>query len=198
LYKAATIRRRYLKPPPLAKPTVPRVFDSDDQLNNDIILSTVIDDDESRPLTNLQQLHAWLVEQLKSSGRPMSLGEVQIQFKAIVGSNDGESTKDTTRESAHRDRLRARLEKRYPNQFMFITPNKREGTFVALNNIEHYVRHAIKIAKEEKEKAAAVIYQSVFRDNKELFDLYFRSWSRRLSLFLQRPFPVRVTPVKQL
>jgi hypothetical protein len=62
----------------------------------------------------------------------------------------------TGRESICRERLRNRLEKHYPDQFVFLTPTRREGCFVALNNLEHHIRLAIKHTQREKEKSAEV------------------------------------------
>ncbi len=65
------------------------------------------------------------------------------------------------RESLCRIKLRTRLEKLYPNQFVFIIPNRRDGTFVALNDIEHYLRSSIKTAQKEKEKSVEVFYSFI-------------------------------------
>ncbi|CAF4137697.1 unnamed protein product [Rotaria socialis] len=136
---AAKIRRRYLKPPPLAKPTNPLIPDHT-YINNITVKKTPV---------NLEKLADWLMEELKSSPNPMSMGEVLQKYKELL---EGE-TGTTTRENVHRERLRHQLEKYYSSKFIFVTPNKREGTFVALHDIDHYVRYAIKNAKQEKEKA---------------------------------------------
>jgi hypothetical protein len=78
------------------------------------------------------------------------MGDVLLKYREL---SEEEDTHKTTRESICRERLRRRLEKFYSNKFVFVTPNRREGTFIALNNIDHYVRLAIKNAKQEKEKA---------------------------------------------
>ncbi|CAF1602233.1 unnamed protein product [Rotaria magnacalcarata] len=136
---AAKIRRRYLKPPPLAKPTNPLIPDHT-YINNITV---------KKPPVNLEKLVDWLMEELKSSPNPMSMGEVLQKYKELIE----EGTSTTTRENVHRERLRHQLEKYYSSKFIFVTPNKREGTFVALHDIDHYVRYAIKNAKQEKEKA---------------------------------------------
>ena len=76
-----------------------------------------------------------------------------------------EKYKEFTEENTHtpvgksfgRVQLRNRLEKYYPNEFLFIVPNKHDGTFIALNNIDHYVRFAIKRAQQDRIKATEVI-----------------------------------------
>ena len=57
----------------------------------------------------------------------------------------------TKSERRCRIRLRNRLEKFYPNKFLFVVPNKHDGTFIALNDIDHYIRFAIKKAQQDKE-----------------------------------------------
>lgn len=92
----------------------------------------------------------------------MSMGEVLTKYKELAQEHktDNNNSNTTTRDNVHRDRLKHQLEKHYANQFVFVTPNKREGTFVALNDINYYIRFAIKNAKQEKEKATEVCFLS--------------------------------------
>ena len=96
---------------------------------------------------DLEQLYSWLIDKLRKSSAPLSMGEVLTKNRSLTG----EQKNPKARESICRDRLRRRLEKFYANQFIFITPSRREGTFVALNDTEHYVRQAIRTTREDKE-----------------------------------------------
>ena len=83
----------------------------------------------------------------------MSMGDVVKKYRELTE----DEKHSTIRETTYRERIRNQLEKFYSNQFIFVTPNKREGTFIALNDIYHYIRRIIKYAKQEKEKATEVI-----------------------------------------
>jgi hypothetical protein len=87
--------------------------------------------------------------------------EVLTKYRELTEEEE-EDINTTKRESICRVRLRNRLEKCYPNEFVFVVPNKRDGTFIALNNIDHYIRIAIKNAQQEKEKATEVNFQINF------------------------------------
>ena len=113
---------------------------------------TYVQSTRSNVPEDLQQLHEWLLEQLKSRGYPLSMGEVVGKYRQFV--EDERNVKG--RESICRERVRNRLEKYYPDQFVFLTPTRREGGFVALNDLEHHIRLAIKHAKQEKEKSDEV------------------------------------------
>jgi hypothetical protein len=143
---AAKIRRRYLKPPPLSKPTNPLLYDQIYLKNND----------PPKPPIDIEELYDWLIEELHSSEIPISMGEVLKKHSEFMGGDKN----PTSRESFKRERLKNRLEKFYPNQFIFVIPMRREGTFIALNDINHYIRLAIKNAKQEKEKALEVNLKS--------------------------------------
>ena len=106
--------------------------------------------------SNIEKLHQWLTEELKLLGTPISMGDVLTKYREILNEENVINNISTTRDSICRERLRHNLEKFYASQFVFVTPNKREGTYVALNDIGHYVRLSIKNAKREKEKAAEV------------------------------------------
>ncbi|CAF3523635.1 unnamed protein product [Rotaria sordida] len=183
---AAKIRRRYLKPPPLAKPTNPLI--SDHTYINNIYLQKIPAD--------LEKLYHWLIEELKSSGNPISMGDVLIKYKELIQ----EINTNTTRENIYRERLRNHLEKFYTNQFIFITPNKREGTFIALNDINHYIRFAIKNAKQEKEKAteasilSSIIVPSVPVDHKRQTCEAIMNGIRKIRLYIRDPKQLNSSP----
>lgn len=80
------------------------------------------------------------------------MSEVLTKYRELAE----EDIDTTTREDICRVRLKNRLEKFYPNQFVFVVPNKRDGTFIALNDVDYYVRIAIKNAQREKEKTTEV------------------------------------------
>ncbi len=84
---------------------------------------------------------------MQSSEYPISISEVVTKYQELTK----EEINPTKPERLCRIRLRNRLEKLYPNEFLFVVPNKRDGTFIALNNIDHYVRFAIKKAQQDKE-----------------------------------------------
>jgi len=83
------------------------------------------------------------------------MNEVLTKYRELT-KEDINTTTTTTRENLCRSRLRNHLEKFYPNQFVFVVPNKHDGTYIALNNIDHYVRFAIKNVQQEKEKVTEV------------------------------------------
>ena len=68
-----------------------------------------------------------------------------------------ENTLTPVGKSLGRVQLRNRLEKCYPNEFLFIVPNKHDGTFIALNDIDYYLRFAIKRAQQDRIKATEVL-----------------------------------------
>ncbi|CAF2482622.1 unnamed protein product [Rotaria sp. Silwood2] len=183
---AAKIRRRYLKPPPLAKPTNPLI--SDHTYINNIYLQKIPAD--------LEKLYKWLIEELKSSGNPISMGEVLIKYKELIE----ETNTSTTRETAYRERLKNQLEKFYSNQFIFVTPNKREGTFIALNDIDHYIRLAIKNAKQEKEKAteasilSSIIVPTAPIDHKRQTCEAVMNGVRKIRLYIRDPKQLNTLP----
>lgn len=86
------------------------------------------------------------------------MNDVLIQYRQITN----ETIVSTQRQSFCRARLRHRLEKFYPNEFIFVLPNKHDGTYIALNNIDHYVRMGIKNVQQEKDKATKVNFQINF------------------------------------
>lgn len=102
----------------------------------------------------LDKLHQWLIEQLKSSEYPLPISEVLTKYHEFIVEEGLESDKSAT---LCRVRLRNRLEKFYPNEFAFVVPNKRDGTYIALNDLNHYVCSAIKKAHDDKDKATKVI-----------------------------------------
>lgn len=105
---------------------------------------------------HLDKLYHWLIEQLKSSEHPMPINEVLTKYHEFVA--DDEQTNDSRKNlTLCRVRLRNRLENFYPNEFIFVVPNKRDGTYIALNDINHYLRSAIKKTQEDKEKFTKVI-----------------------------------------
>ncbi|CAF0720653.1 unnamed protein product [Rotaria sp. Silwood1] len=184
---AAKIRRRYLKPPPLAKPTNPLISDHT-YINNNIYLQKIPAD--------LEKLYQWLIEDLRSSGNPISMGEVLIKYKELIE----ETNTNTTRENIYRERLRHQLEKFYSNQFIFVTPNKREGTFIALNDIDHYVRLAIKNAKQEKDKAteasilSSIIVPPAPIDHKRQTCEAIMNGIRKIRLYIRDPKQLNTLP----
>jgi hypothetical protein len=139
---------------------------------------------------DLKNLYDWLIEELKSLGNPISMGDVLKKYREL---SEEEKTK-TTRESICRERLRHRLEKFYSNKFVFVTPNRREGTFIAMNDMDHYIRLAIKNAKQEKEKATEVMNI----DSKMIIYFNFRLRFYLLLSFHQHRLIINVKLVKKL
>lgn len=80
------------------------------------------------------------------------MNEVLTKYRTLTD----ETIDLTKRQTFCRIQLRNRLEKLYPNKFVFVVPNRRDGTYIALNDIDTYVRMAIKKVQQEKEKAIEV------------------------------------------
>jgi hypothetical protein len=87
-----------------------------------------------------------------------------------------------------RIRIRNRLEKFYPNEFIFVVPSKRDGTYIALNDIDHYIRFAIKKAQQDKE-VISFLLNSIFYSN-------FRHQFYHLLSFLRHLKIINVKHVK--
>ncbi|CAF4865364.1 unnamed protein product [Rotaria sp. Silwood1] len=92
----------------------------------------------------IDELRAWLNSVLRD-GRLIPLTDVQSFYSQIIKNykHHHQQTDSTVR----CDILRKQLEVKYPNQYHFETVNKRDGTYIALNDISHYSRAAIHMSK---------------------------------------------------
>ena len=76
-------------------------------------------------------------------GRLISLIDVQQRYQQILKScNSKEYNNDN--DDIRCDVLRKQIETKFPNQYHFETLSKRNGTYIALNDISHYSRAAIR------------------------------------------------------
>ncbi|CAF4553069.1 unnamed protein product, partial [Rotaria sp. Silwood2] len=92
----------------------------------------------------IDELHAWLKSTLRD-GRLIPLTDAQHFYNQIVKSySHHENDIDY---SIRCDNLRKQLESKFPDHYHFETVTKRDGTYIALNNISHYSREAICFTK---------------------------------------------------
>lgn len=98
------------------------------------------------------------MEQLKSSECPIPISEALTKYHEYIAEKEHEEETIDSQKNANlgRVQLRNRLEKFYPNEFVFVVPNKRDGTHIALNDINHYICSIIKKAQQDKESATKV------------------------------------------
>lgn len=87
----------------------------------------------------LHELNAWLKSILRD-GRLIPLVDVQNRYSTLVSNFD---QSECSRTNTRSDALRKQLESTFPNQYHFETVNKRNGTYIALNDIGFYSRSAI-------------------------------------------------------
>jgi hypothetical protein len=92
----------------------------------------------------LEELHAWLMSNF-NDGCLVPLIDAQNHWNTITKTWSAKHGKTET--NIRCDVLRRRLESKYPGRFHFETVNKREGTFIALNDISHYSRSAMSATK---------------------------------------------------
>ncbi|CAF5010295.1 unnamed protein product, partial [Rotaria sp. Silwood1] len=92
----------------------------------------------------INELHAWLKSTLRD-GRLIPLIDAQHFYNQIIKSyNHHEHQLDS---NIRCDSIRKQLESKFPNHYHFETVSKRDGTYIALNDISHYSRAAICLSK---------------------------------------------------
>ncbi|CAF4252684.1 unnamed protein product, partial [Rotaria sp. Silwood2] len=92
----------------------------------------------------LHELHAWL-RSILNDGRLIPLTNVQHQYNMIRKTY--EHHEEDMNSSIRCDVIRKQIESQFPNYYHFETVNKRDGTYIALNNISFYSRTAINTSK---------------------------------------------------
>ncbi|CAF4092708.1 unnamed protein product, partial [Rotaria magnacalcarata] len=127
--------------------------------------------------TPLHELHAWLTSNLKDSGL-VPLAEAQNFYNQIMKNyNRDEHSFDYT--TIRGDILRKQLESQFPDYYHFETVNKRNGTYIALNNISHYSRAAISFSKSstldlsDRQQPTTIISESFDDDQSEKCKIIF-------------------------
>ncbi|CAF4137062.1 unnamed protein product, partial [Rotaria magnacalcarata] len=127
--------------------------------------------------TPLHELHAWLTSNLKDSGL-VPLAEAQNFYNQIMKNyNRDEHSFDYT--TIRGDILRKQLEPQFPDYYHFETVNKRNGTYIALNNISHYSRAAISLSKSstldlsDRQQPTTIISESFDDDQSEKCKIIF-------------------------
>ena len=85
----------------------------------------------------LHELQAW-INSILMDGRLIPLTDVQQRYQQILKNNN--LPEEHIRSDIRCDVLRRQLESQCPDQYHFETVSKRDGTYIALNNISHYSR----------------------------------------------------------
>ncbi|CAM4964899.1 unnamed protein product [Rotaria socialis] len=127
--------------------------------------------------TPLHELHAWLTSNLKDSGL-VPLAEAQNFYNQIMKQyNQDEHSFDYT--TIRGDILRKQLESQFPDYYHFETVNKRNGTYIALNNVSHYSRAAISLSKSstldvsDRQQPTTIISEAFDEDQREKCKIIF-------------------------
>lgn len=100
-----------------------------------------------KPVEDFDILHDWLIDHLKSSEYPISMNDVLTKYKELSDQNSNSLVTDRT----HRLRIRTYFDKYYPNQLTYFIPNKRDGTYIALNDLNYYLGHSVKNLHKQNE-----------------------------------------------
>jgi len=124
----------------------------------------------------LHELQAWL-KSILSDGRLIPLIDVQQRYEQFMKSynlNDHHSDG-----SVRCDVLRKQLESKFPDQYHFETVSKRNGTYIALNDISHYSRAAIRenqssiLNCSDRQQSATVFSKSTNEDQVRECEILF-------------------------
>lgn len=84
--------------------------------------------------------------------------DVLNKFKELSNLDSDSTVSNRT----HRTQIRTYFEKHYPNRLVFFAPSKYDGTYIAMNDMNYYLRHSVKQLLKQNEIKANQVNQRFY------------------------------------